>query len=133
MASIIDILKEILGNFTKSSGAQAIFMIDLSDASVQISYPEKESKSLEFIAAITATTIVSYESGIKAMGDEKSILEQMEVSTQDKKVFTLKISDQFALCIVGSIDELKVGFVRTMFEKTYKSKIESAMKEAGMM
>ncbi|MGL4497779.1 MAG: hypothetical protein ACRCU2_01850 [Planktothrix sp.] len=120
----------------RAGGIDAIFMVDLSDASVQASYPKEESKSLEFIGSSTGNSITSFESGIKRMGEIFTV-QEMELLSEDKKVFNIRISTSikanYALCIIGPVDELKVGFVRTMFERTYKNEILTAMQEFGMI
>lgn len=131
MPNIQDQITEIVKQFTIIAGADAMFILNLSDASVQVVYPEKDSESTEFMATTTAISIVRFESGIKSMSGTFSI-EQMELSSQDEKVFTLRISDDYILCIIGSAD-LKVGFVRSMFDRTFKDKIVSVMKEAGII
>ncbi len=68
---------------------------------------------------------------------ETLTVEEMEILSKDKRVFNIRISTSkeanYALCIIGPVDELQVGFVRSMFKKTYKQKILTAMEEFGML
>jgi predicted regulator of Ras-like GTPase activity (Roadblock/LC7/MglB family) len=131
--TITEILKDLKDSV---GGVDAIFMVDLSDASVQASYPESESKSLEFIGSATGNSIASFEVVIKRMGQIFTV-QEMVFESEDKRVFNLRISTSkeanYALCIIGPVDGLRVGFVRTMFESTYKQKILTAMQEFGMI
>ena len=133
MAGFVEKIKALLTSFTQTTGGvEATLLVDLSDATVQVSYPEGES--LHFIGTASADSISNFESGIQSLGGKFSV-QEMELVSQEKRVFTLRISNDpdYVLCVVCPINGAKAGVIRTKFLNSVKNEIITAMKEGGLI
>lgn len=117
-----EIIKQSLKDFTeKLGGIDATFLVQLSTARVQFSYPDEASR--KSIATVIAGTISKFES---LMQDSESAVEEMELVTKKQQILSLRVSEDFIICIVCPLDA-PVGILKDKFERIYKSKITSAL------
>lgn len=130
MAGFIDKIKVILNEFHENAGGiEAIFMVDLSDARVQASYPE--NNPLDLIGEATANGLGQFENQIKNLGGD-FLIQEMELLSEKQRVLNFKISDNYILCLVCPLNGAKSGILRTMFNNKVKKDITTAMKEFGV-
>ncbi|MGA9381266.1 MAG: hypothetical protein WBV73_21120, partial [Phormidium sp.] len=85
------ILEDLKGNLT---AVFAIFLVDIKNEEVTASYPEMESKSLDFVGLLCSNSITGFEEKAKRM-NEDFYLTEMELLTKDKKVYTTRLSSDF--------------------------------------
>jgi hypothetical protein len=100
----------------------------LNNAKIQWSYP-LDSNSLDFIATGTAEAIGKFDTEAK-YAELQLAVQEMELVTQEKRVITLKISDDpdYVLCVVFA-KSTRPDLIKTRFNNT-KEKIIDAIEKS---
>ncbi|QIZ69615.1 hypothetical protein [Oxynema aestuarii] len=118
-------LSSILRSFKdKFNGIKIVFLLSIdAEYSVISSYPKDESKNDEFIGDVCM-------SQVRNLLQENIILTEMELVTNDNKIYVIRVSDNFFLCLITDIDNFKIGLAKRFMEGT-KNDILTAMKNYG--
>lgn len=111
-----DRLRNILQSLKdKIGGVESIFLVDLTDAEILVSFPKNESTNKEFIGTISANNVHRFEAHSKTL--EKGLyVTEMELRTDEgQQVYVSRVRDDLLLCVVGNTD-FKVGFAKMLCE-----------------
>ncbi|MGL4499839.1 MAG: hypothetical protein ACRCU2_12310 [Planktothrix sp.] len=122
----------VLKDFTTDLGAIELMIIyDLQGGDSGSVYPKKDD-DLDKIASSISKKMGEIESTLKRKKPDFTIEENL-VSTIDKVILTLRISKDYVLCIVGSINDFPGGYAKKMFKNGYKDDLKKAMREARLL
>lgn len=118
-------ISSILRSFKdKFNGIKIVFLLSIdAEYSVISSYPKDESKNDEFIGDVCM-------SQVRNLLQENIILTEMELVTNDNKIYVIRVSDDLFLCLITDIDKFKIGLAKRFMEGT-KNDILTAMKNYG--
>lgn len=123
--SVNDSLNSILRSFKeKFTGINTIFLLDIdAEYSVVASYPKDESKTLEFIGDVCM-------SQVRNLRKQKILLTEMELITNDQKIYVIRVSEALFLCLITDTDNFRIGLAKRFIEGT-KNDIIVVMKNYG--
>lgn len=119
-------MNEILKSFTELGGVDVVFL--LNEARIQSSYPL--DSDFDFIGTGTAEAIGKFDAEAKYAGLQLAA-QEMELVTQEKRVITLKISDDsdYVLCVVCP-KSTRPDLIKSRFNNIAKEQIIAAIKKS---
>lgn len=125
MSKPTDEMNDILKSFTELVIVDVVFL--LNEAKIESSYPLESD--FDFIGTGTAEAIGKFDAEAKYAGVSLAA-QEMELVTQEKKVITLKISDDsdYVLCVVCP-NSTRSDLIKTRFKNIAKEQIIAAIKK----
>jgi len=122
----------VLKNFTTALGTiDLMIILDLQGGDSGSYYPKKDDE-LDEIASSIAKKMGEVESTTKRKKPDFTMEENL-FSTIDKAILILRISKEYVLCIVGSVDDFPGGYAKKMFKNGYKDDLKNAMRAAKLL
>jgi hypothetical protein len=130
--TIEDRVLGILGDLSdKIMGIDSVYLVDLDNIEVVSSYPTDESQRLAFISEISGNNVHQFETQAKDSGRE-IFLTEMEILTEDYRIFITRVARDYLLCIVGDIRRFRSGFAKRLCEGPVKDELISTLSRAGI-
>ncbi|XWK86812.1 MAG: hypothetical protein U7127_21785 [Phormidium sp.] len=126
MPNPTDEMNDILKSFTELGGVDVVFL--LNEATIQSSYPLESD--FDFIGIETAEAIGKFDAKAQYAGVSLAA-QEMELVTQEKRVLTLKISDEsgYVLCVVCP-KSTRPDLIKSRFKNIAKEQIMAAIKKS---
>ncbi|MGL4497424.1 MAG: hypothetical protein ACRCU2_00040 [Planktothrix sp.] len=107
------------------NGIIAVFLLDVNaEYSVISSYPQEESKSLEFIGDVCM-------SQVRNLRQQNIFLTEMELVTNDQKIYIIRVSETLFLCLITDLDNFRIGLAKRFMDSTKKSVITTLKNSSG--